>query len=511
MLRGAWLIICLALPAVADAAWRVADTRHFVIYSEQDAASLRTFADRLERYDQAMRLLRGLGDPEISPANRLTIYVVPDVQAVRKLVESGRRGLAGFYIPRAAGSIAIVPRRMFASGNYDLSVQNVLLHEYAHHFLYRNFTAAYPSWFIEGFAEFHATAKLAHDGAVEIGAAPLYRAYGLATVSLPIEKLLSLGAGDLSDPQWDALYGRGWLLMHYLSFEPSRKGQLGAYLTALNGGKASLEAATAVFGELRQLERELAAYLRQRRLRGLRIDGAVLKVAPATVRDLDAGEAAMMDVRIRSKRGMDEESAKALVPVARAAAAEFPSHAPAQTMLAEVELDAHNFAEGEAAADRALRADAESVDALICKGRATMALASKAGTQDPTVWQEARRWLVAANRLDPRNPKPLQLFYTSFHAAGSPPTANAVAGLISAFSFAPEDRNLRLMVAHQYLVDGKAAEARKALAPIAFDPHAGHMAAAVAPIIEAIDRGDTVGALTAWRSLGEAARSRQDR
>ncbi|MBW3630913.1 MAG: hypothetical protein KY464_16680, partial [Gemmatimonadetes bacterium] len=52
-----------------------------------------------------------------------------------------------------------------------------------------------------------------------------------------------------------------------------------------------------------------------------------------------------------------------------------------------------------------------------------------------------------------------------------------------------------MMLARQFLIDGKAADARAALAPIAFDPHSGGMGEAVTAIIRALDESGAKAAL----------------
>jgi predicted Zn-dependent protease len=122
-----------------------------------------------------------------------------------------------------------------------------------------------------------------------------------------------------------------------------------------------------------------------------------------------------------------------------------------------------------------------------------MALAE--GKRDAGLWKEARKWIVAANKLEPDDPEPLVLYYTSFMEQGQKPSAAAVMGLQRALELAPQDRSLRMTVARQHLIDGKAAEARAALAPLAFDPHAGGMGKFVGTIIQAIDSGGAKAAL----------------
>ena len=86
----------------------------------------------------------------------------------------------------------MVPRKSGDGDKNDLSANAVLQHEYAHHFMFSSWPgAAFPSWFIEGFAEFHATAVVDTDGGVVLGAPPQYRAQSILNGNwLPLDKLL---------------------------------------------------------------------------------------------------------------------------------------------------------------------------------------------------------------------------------------------------------------------------------------------------------------------------------
>ncbi len=495
-LAAAWL------PTSAEARWRQASSTHFVIYSEESPESLRKFAERLERYDAAMRLVRNLPDLDPGTANRLTIYMVSDVGAVRRLHGKGSDA-AGFYIPRASGSLAIVPRRGLGSSEFDLTQEGVLLHEYAHHFMFENYPIAFPSWYIEGFAEFHSTSQVEPDGSVGVGRPALHRAYGLMSGNpLPIDKMMALGTERLSPEKSEAIYGRGWLLTHYLTFSETRKGQLSKYLKALNSGKKGVEAATMAFGDLKVLDREVDKYMMQKRMSYLKLPGDKLKVGRIEVGELSDGEDAVMELKIRSQRGVDDKAAKALLPLMRKAAAPFPDDPAVQVTLAEAEYDARNYKEAVAAADRALARNPKLVDALVYKGRAFMAMAEGAADK-PKAIAQGRKWIAAANRADPDDPEPLLLFYTSFLAADAKPTANAVMGLNTAFQLAPRDRGLRMLVARQYLVEGKAEEARAVLGPIAFDPHSGEVGAAAAAIVGEIEKNGAAAGLKKFEESEE--------
>jgi len=504
MRRAILFLLLLLTPGIAAAEWHQASSAHFLVYSEGSAESVRDFATRLERFDKAMRVLHRLPEVDRGPAGRVTVYVVSNMDAVRRMAR-GAENVAGFYIPRAEGSVAFTPRRAGSGSRFDIDAENVLLHEYAHHFLFQNYAeTAFPAWFAEGFAELSSTARFGRDGGVGFGLPAIHRGYELLLArNVPVERRLATPEKPIATVgEIAALYAKGWLLTHFLTFERGREGQLNAYLTALNAGKTSAEAARSAFGDLTALDRLLNDYMGRRRLNYIDIAARAITIAPVTVRRLTTGEAAVIRLQMISRRGVTAAEAKDLVPRFRRAAAPFANDPAVQTALAEAEYDAGNLAEAEAAADRALAVEPNRIDALIYRGRVALSRAEKAADDDRAPWIEARRRIAAANRADPNDPEPLILFYGSFAAQGIAPTANAVTGLNHAFDLAPQDRGLRLLAARQYLVDGKVREARAALAPLAFDPHGGDAARGLQEVLARLDAGARASdALAAWNRI----------
>lgn len=491
------LVLALSVAAQpAHAAWHEASSKHFVVYSEQKPEKLRAFADQLERFDKAMRVLWGQPDPEIGPANRVTVYVVDNVADVGRL--SNNRNVAGVYHGRATGPIAFVPRAA-GTDDADLSATVILFHEYAHHFMFTTWPhSAYPRWFVEGFAEFHATTRIEKDGSVIIGYPPQYRASGIFQDNLPLERMLApdTGKAKLSDDQQQSLYGRGWLLTHYLMIEGSRGEQGLAYLKAINDGKPAREAAQIAFGELRSLDRELDRYARGR-FSARKIAAKVLTPQPIMLRRLTPGEEAFMEVRLRSTAGVDQETAPRVYAAAKKAAALFPNDALVQRWFAETAYDAGDFAEAEAAAGRAIAADPKLVEAYCYKAQAQMAQAIGKKDFSAETWKAIRKVIVTGNKIDPEDPEPLMLYFRSFVDAGTTPTTAAREGLYKAFALAPQDEGLRFNAALTQLRDGKIDDARLTMRPLAFDPHGGAMAEHASKILAAIDSGDTKAALAA--------------
>jgi tetratricopeptide (TPR) repeat protein len=498
LMKLAWLALLLCAPAAARSEWHEASSKHFLVYSEGSPQSVRDFATKLEKFDKAMRLRLGFHDEDLGPGNRVTVFVVDNAGAVQRLARAKGSSIAGFYSGRAGTSLAVVPRTSGSGRVTDLNPATILLHEYSHHLMLQNAAAAYPAWFREGFAEFYSTARFEKDGTIGFGAAANHRAWGLVGMSpLPIELLFDPTRRKLSMAEWEAtIYGRGWLLTHYLTFDPARKGQLSAYLNAIQGGKKSLEAAQSAFGDLKMLDRELKTYLNRRMIPYLPIKAELLTIQPVTLRALRPGEEAIMELRMRSRVGVTRDDVARVARDMRKAAAPWPDDPAVQAALAEAEFDARDLDAAEAAAARAIAADPKNVDALTY--RAMVAFERAKESTGEAAWKAVRGLIGKANRADPNDPRPLILYFRSFGEQGVAPTRLAVEGLLQAFALAPQDVGLRMNAARQLLVDGKAAEARRALIPIAYDPHGGELAEAIAAVIAKLDSDGAKAALEAW-------------
>ncbi len=495
MIRTLFAVLLLMWPMAAQAEWHEAQSDHFIVYADDKAANVARFAERLERFDKTLRFLTKASATPIAPPNRVAVYVSGDMSSIARL--AGASNVAGFYIPRAGGSVAFVPKRAGDGGREGIDEEQVLFHEYTHHFMLSNWAdAAFPAWFVEGFAEFFATTRFRPDGTIEVARPPMYRARSFANgVPVSAQALLT---GDPARIERDALYAGGWLLTHMLILDPARRGQLDRYITAVAAGQTNAKAAEA-FGDLRQLDRDFARYVRTG-LRYMTIPAASIPAATVRVRALRPGEAAMMPLVIRSKRGVNRKAALALLPLVQRAAAPYPNDAAVQVELAEAEFDAGNNAAAEAAARRAVAADPKSIDGHVYIGRARMAAARAAKNADPQLWRDIRRSFLAANAIEADDPEPLMLFYQSFNIPGQTPNANARDALLRAHLLGPQDRGLRMQAARVLLETDRGAEARRALGPVAYAPHGGAAATFAAELIAIIDRDGAAAALARWRS-----------
>lgn len=489
IIAGAFLF---AWSALAPAAWHKASSPHFVIYADAKPEKLRAYAEKLEKFDQAVRYARQMDDYPVGDGNRLTIFVTRSMGAVQRLANDKSRTVAGFYIPRAEGPLAFVPK---TTGDEDMSTDVVFFHEYAHHLMLQELDRPYPEWLIEGFAEFMSTATFEKDGRVALGRAAQHRAIGLLyTEGLPLEMLLAGNYDRIDYIQRESIYGKGWLLTHYLTFENARSGQLDKYVTAIGKGVPPLDAARTAFGDLKRLDQDLDKYLKRRTILTLFIDGRVFKPVPIEIRPLSAGAAEVLPFRMESKRGVTGTTAEPLAVKVRRVQASAPGDPLVEMTLAEAELDSGHPQASEAAADRALAVDPRNIEAMIFKGRAIIAHALETKVEDKKRFDEARAWFMRANKLDTEDPEPLMEFYKSYVEQGVSPTKNAIEALHYASNLVPQDPGLRLNSAVRYLQDKDLKKARETLAPIAYDPHGREMASVARAMIIKIDAGDAAGA-----------------
>ncbi|WP_448660256.1 DUF1570 domain-containing protein [Sphingomonas sp. CJ99] len=503
------LLILVGAPGTALAEWHEASTPRIVVYAEGREQVARELAEQLERFDAAIRLLRGMAPSDPGPVNRLNVYVVGTDDQMARLA-GGNRNVGGFYVPRAGHSMIFVPRSRAFSDQTDYA-QTVLFHEYAHHLMFRETTGAVPGWFSEGFAEFFATARMERDGSVVIGWPAQMRANGLMRVKqIPLEWVLDRGDRKMTPEQIDQFYGLAWLLTHYLSFSEPRKGQLAAYLAAINSGSRSLDAAKAVFGDLKQLDKELDRY-RMQKLAGYRVNASMIRPGAVTTRRMTDGEAALIDLHMESARGVNEKTAAELLPRVRKAAAGHSGDAWAQTALAEAEFDAGNLAEALAAAERAVAIDPKQRRGHIYVAMVKLAQAADASDAEPLI-KQGRAALVRANRLDPDDPVPMMMIYQSAGLVGTPPHPSVIEALHYAHRLAPEDQSLRWMSAAEYVRSGKLPEAATLLGPLANDPHApaDNRAARVLKVVETGDAEAARKALEAPEPGAEGAAEKAD-
>lgn len=472
---AATLAFALSTPAVA-ADWWVAETDHFIVKSRDNEKNTRDFAQQLERFDSAMRTLQNLPLDEKLPSRavKLTVYRFGDEREIAAML--GNFSAVAFFIPQAGNSVAFVPAHngretssLFKNNDdYAMDLGNVFQHEYTHYFMMQHFPAAYPSWYVEGYAELMGTLRLKDDGSFHVGDPPQARAYQVLDMrQTPLNEMLD-SKHKLSGMDWIQFYGTGWLLSHYLSFDPQRLAQLHDYLIALGKGEDSLEAAKRIFGDLDKMQADLLRY-RKGPFPGYDVKPANYTPPAVTTRLLTGAETAMLREEMRLKRGIRDKDAADLAADARRHIKGFETDYGAVATLAWAEARAKNYDEADRLAQMLIEMDPAKNDGWLIRANTAVKRIEK----DPAQAANARSFASKAAKLDRGDPRALIDYYGSYLEAKAAPPEAAVIALEDAFDTAATDTRYRLLLTRQLASENKMDQALTVLLPIAFHGHSG--------------------------------------
>lgn len=453
--------------------WYRADTHHFTIYSNGEADQLEDFAHEVEKFDALLRSLWRI--PVLDRPQKLTIYMLSTAQDVGVL--RGEANVAGFYEPETDGSFAVSNRHQ-TSRRDDLSGKETLFHEYAHHFMFNNFSIPAPAWFIEGYAEFVATAEFRKNGQWYFGKPAFHRANEIQYADpLPIEDLLTFGSKDGPKKITGSFYGWSWALTHMLYIDGGDGGAgIVRYLNRINRGQDSLSAARAEFGDLGALQSRLRSYVK----------GSIVfkkSDAPISYRDeirvtrLSPVESEVVDLTMKRRAGYKPEQTRDLLATI-ASGADASAEAWYQLALSEKAVATLAAGDGEGvdlsrvetAIDHALTLDPDHVHANVDKGRLMIEQLYEKNSRDPAQWAAARNFIVRANRADPLDPYALYHFAQSYARQGQRNEQASIA-LMAAFEGAPESGEIRIAYAYELANRGDFAPAIKILEVLANHPH----------------------------------------
>ena len=469
-LKGLGLgVSVLAFAAPAHAAWRVAETEHFKIYSEATPEELSATVTRLEKFDKIVRVMTGNSKPA-SPV-KVTMFQVRDMLAVAQTIPYPTRGIGGYYTTSFKGPHLIAMRQDLREsgatrGRASQSIRwgpEVTQHEYLHHYMYQYFPANYPTWYSEGFAEYYGTMAFGENNSVEIGHAPFFRMDVIKSSWLKAKDLLAAKSyADVTDV--GPLYAEGWLLTHYGAQNKERGKHLADYLNKVAKGMPYPEAASAAFGDLDQLDKELKAHAKN--LTATRFSLKPIDIGPVAMRELGPLENALLRYEIGLRSGFRRDDMARISDNVRAARAGALDDPYGLAVQAEIDLLAENPKAALVSADKLVKLKPDDPRGLLAKGRAELELLGKAagGSQGDA----ARQSIARAAKLEPANPEPLVAYYHSYADAGVLPPPPAQNALMSALKLLPQDPEIRYMAAADFEKRGMIDEAILVISPAAY-------------------------------------------
>jgi tetratricopeptide (TPR) repeat protein len=331
--------------------WRMAETPHVVVFSQNDEQELRETAHNLEKLHFLLSALFGRVDAP-DETIKIAVTMIGNAGQFEQLRLTDLRWQYGpfprvfsktiYFDPREEGSVLAstqdgvnlilrpshgrATNRNCSWGDDDpplvsfsgakphpeapveqvikllpvnelafcQSAESRLYAGFAQNYLMTYFPAAYPRWFLQGFGEIFATMKAGEDF-VEYGHSPrglseVLEFYGDYPVTQILDGHYLSGNGRAWTPH------HAWRLVHLLYFSEEWKPRLHDYLNAVARG-ADLHSAASALGDPAQLQSAVTAY-RGRKLQFERMDFPAERAPEPTVRQMTRAEAGLIQGRL---------------------------------------------------------------------------------------------------------------------------------------------------------------------------------------------------------------------
>jgi hypothetical protein len=476
-----------AAPA-AQADWLRAESERFIVYSEGSERSLRDYVQKLETFDRVMRYRSGLPMNE-APPRKLPIYLVGSRSGLLRVHPGTAPNVVGTYFPTFEDIFAVAIR-----GEND----EVLLHEYVHHFMLGSAPAAYPGWFVEGFAEYYMTASIADDE-VKLGDFSDNRVYWLFNGSwLPLETLLRSRPADITrSSQRETYYPVAWLLTHWFFSDPARLQQLGDYLTAVSAGGDPVESMETATGmSLDELRGALRRYINRRTL-AIRLIKSDFPAADIVVTRLPKSANDLLLINQRLKIGVEDEDRAELGQEVARISARYGDDPLALLAAGHAGMHFGDRPAGERALQRLIELEPDNVEALqfLAQERLRRARDVEDAAESMALKREARTYLGRAYAAANNDYRTLMLIGEMRSGEPGYPNENDMLTLGLAFDRAPQLAEVRLSYAAVLIEIDEKEDAISVLKPLANDPHGGGAADVAARMIAAIEGGEPLPTL----------------
>lgn len=453
--------MCATAPARAD--WLKAESEHFVVYGDTSEGAIREYTRKVERFDGIIRVFFPVrSDIDVPP---LAIYLADGRADMRKVWPDIPENVGGFYTP---GN-----ERIFAvTGGRGSDNDHTLFHEYAHHFMRQYLPGAYPSWFVEGFAEYFATADVTV-GRMKVGLPNQGRMYSLQgglNSWMPMETLLRSRPMEVQG-RGHAYYAQAWALTAYFMSTPERRVMLSKYLASVMSGEDRVTSMTAATGRTpNQLQSDVHNYLERMTYQWQDRD---FKPAEVTVSRMPASARDLVWLDLRLARFVPEDRRAANLAEAQRAHARYPGDAMAARVLAQAHMDMQQDQDAVRVLDHYLQQNAEDALALRLKAVALMNAGNEDDAQRAALYSQARTDLSLAYRIDPTDYRTYMAMARNRQDQPGYPTENDLQVLLIGSELAPQVQQLRFDAGSALLAREKYADAITYLSPLANDPHGG--------------------------------------
>ena len=264
------MLALLSVAALAGARdkpeeWTEVRSQHFIVATNASEKQARHIADQFER----MRSVFHAAFPrlEIDPGTPIIVLAVKDEKSFRALepeayLAKGQLKLGGLFLRAPDKNYVLM--RLDAEGDHPYAV---IYHEYTHLLLSKS-AEWLPLWMNEGLAQFYENTEIRDKevalGEPSAGNLMLLRQNRL----LPLPTLFMVDAKSPyyhEENKGSIFYAESWALVHYLQVQGrhDKVDRLAHYSDLLIKGTDPVAAAANAFGDLKQLQSALEAYVQQ--------------------------------------------------------------------------------------------------------------------------------------------------------------------------------------------------------------------------------------------------------
>lgn len=280
MYRRLFLLAALFSPLLAPARdkpenWVEVRSPHFSVVCNANEKQARRVADQFERMRSVFHTL--FPKIQIDTLGSITVLAIKDEKDFRALepaeyLAKGQLKLGGLFLRGPDKNYILL--QLDAEGEHPYAV---VYHEYTH--LLMSKAESMPLWLNEGLAQFYQNTDI-REKDVEIGEPSPENVQLLRESRLmPLSTLFTV---DHTSPYYheenkgSIFYGESWALTHYLLMKDYRDKthRVAEYSQLLAQNVDTVTAATRAFGDLKQLQSTLEAYIRQVSFPYLKMPGA---------------------------------------------------------------------------------------------------------------------------------------------------------------------------------------------------------------------------------------------
>lgn len=305
-MKGLFLFLCSTLYFLPSAfardaapAWVQVRSPHFIVMTDSNAKQATHLADQFERMRAVLHTL--FPNAKVDPPAPILVLALKDQKGFKGLepadyLAKGKLNLAGYFQPGPEKNYILL--RLDAGQEHPFTT---VYHEYTH-FAFSGAAEWIPLWLNEGIAEFFQNTDIQGKD-VNLGQPSqddvLYLRQN-RLIPLPV-----LFAVDHNSPYYheenkgSVFYAESWALVHYLEItsQQTHQDRISAYAKLLVQKQDPVTAATAAFGDLGKLQRDLEMYIRESSFHYFRMasppapDVASFETSTVSATDADARRA----------------------------------------------------------------------------------------------------------------------------------------------------------------------------------------------------------------------------